>query len=92
MTDVKDTLNDRGKTHGKFSDNADLTVILRYELRRAPGWKRISNVQQLVLDEIMLKVARILSEGAPVTFSEPWHDIAGYATLAVQEIENGEIT
>lgn len=75
------TLADRAKTHGAFEENAWLAMALRSIIRSGSNWKHLSVAQQLSLDEIALKQARILSKGADPHNQEPWLDIAGYATL-----------
>lgn len=75
------TLADRGKTHGNFMDNSTIGMLLRCTWRAAPNWNRLSPVQQLALDEIALKIARILSAGSDPNNPEHWHDLAGYAIL-----------
>lgn len=85
MTDeLKMTLADRGKTHGSFKDNASITTELRHMWRLTPNWGRLHDEQKLALDEIALKIARILSEGASPDYKEPWHDISGYGMLGEQ--------
>lgn len=81
MAEVAETLKDRSATHGSFHDNGVIAIRLREVLRNTPNWKNLTPDQQLALEEIALKIARLLSQGAPVNFEETWHDIAGYATL-----------
>ncbi len=73
-------MSERGSTHGDFGDNATIALQTR-ELWRAqkPGWSNCTAEQRLALEEIALKVARILSGGQDV--KEHWLDIAGYSTL-----------
>lgn len=70
---------ERGRTHGAFYDNAMIAIQSRAINRAHPGWNKLTNAQQLALDEIELKKARILSGAAG--FKEHWDDIAGYANL-----------
>lgn len=78
---VDDILQRRGQTHGDFSDNAQIALELRATMRAAPNYENLFPAQRLALEEIALKMARLLSEGAPIDFKETWDDIAGYATL-----------
>lgn len=71
----------RGKTHGDFKDNAEIANDLRSVMRGGPNWENILPEQRLALDEIALKIARILSAGSDPTFAEHWNDIEGYAKL-----------
>ena len=95
MAEIKDILEERGKTHGDFRDVADLSQDLKITLRRhtakmsdrAPfsNSKSKTNSQCEALDNIAQKMARIVC-GNP---NEPdhWRDIAGYALLIVNELE-----
>lgn len=75
------TLASRGHTHGAFCDNATIALALRTTMREAPNWPRLAPEQQLALEEIALKVGRILSTGSDPQHTEHWHDIIGYGTL-----------
>lgn len=55
--------------------------MLREEMRVMGNWNALHSSQQLALDEIALKLARILSPGADPHLKEHWHDIQGYAKL-----------
>lgn len=81
---VEATLNDRGKTHGSFADNAFYAQELRTLFRQ--GHVGLTSVQREALDMIAGKISRILS-GNP---SEPdhWLDIEGYARLARNDLES----
>lgn len=75
----------RGKTHGDFASNAQIAVPARTAMRATKGWTMLTMAQQLTLDEIQLKIARILSGAAD--FKEHWDDIAGYANLGGRDAE-----
>lgn len=81
---LETTLQQRGSTHGDFSENAVIAQDLRTRIRAARNWDKLRPAQQLALDEIALKMARILSDGSDPAFAEHWHDIQGYATLGEQ--------
>jgi len=81
---VEDIIAERGRTHGLFSDNGQIAQDTRELWRRAPNWHALQAEQQLVLDEIALKVARLLSTGSDPNFVEHWDDIAGYAVKGSQ--------
>ena len=76
---------ERGQTHGSFAENARISRNIKAMMQNSPGWDLLSSVQHEVLDMVALKVSRILS-GNP-NEADHWRDIAGYATLAVKEIE-----
>jgi hypothetical protein len=71
-------LNERGKTHGSFVRNAEVSQRLKDIFQYYGGDLHV--VQKEALDMIALKISRILSgQGA---YADHWDDIAGYATLA----------
>ena len=81
---ITDTLNERELRYGKFADNAQLAQSLRSMMRTANGWYNMPDTQREALDNIMGKIARQIN-GAK-DYPDNFHDIAGYATLAEQEI------
>lgn len=73
-------LAERGKTHGRFEDNARVAQDLKVVFRAQEGWGNLSLVHREALDMFAGKVSRILSgQGG---FADHWDDIAGYAKLA----------
>ena len=79
---VAATLEQRGKIHGDFSDNADISQSLKYVIHTSKNVQeaKLNAVQLEALEVIATKIARILS-GDP-NESDNWHDIGGYAKLA----------
>jgi hypothetical protein len=89
---VEQTLAERGKRYGDFTDHARLCQTLKHHMTafsvttssgdsvsvRQP-WYELSDVQKQALDVIADKIARILS-GDP-NYADNWHDIQGYAKL-----------
>lgn len=82
--DINATLNERELRYGKFADNATLAQSLRNMMRTVNGWYNMPDTQREALDSIMGKIARQIN-GAK-DYPDNFHDIAGYATLAEQEI------
>ena len=84
MADENGILEERAKTHGKFEDVASASQELKRTLQNRA--KRKLNTSQIeALENIAQKMARIVC-GNP---NEPdhWRDIAGYATLIVNDME-----
>lgn len=77
-------LDERGKTHGDYTSNADNAQAFKTYARRHKGWQGLSTAQREALDMIFHKIARALN-GNP---DEPdhWRDISGYAMLVVREL------
>jgi len=94
MTDIQETLAERGARYGDFTDHAALSQKLQDVMRDSgavhvagetfmstnKGWNALSPAKRQALSVIADKIARILS-GDP-EYRDNWHDIAGYATLA----------
>ena len=87
MKTIHDTLQGRNSTHGDFREGAKISqhlkkVVATYGVNLTPTHKES-------LDMIMHKVARLLN-GDPMHV-DTWHDIVGYATLAVEDIEASKL-
>jgi hypothetical protein len=80
MTDIADTLAERGARYGNFTDHAAHAQSLQDTMRNTAGWANLSPVKRQALTVIADKIARILS-GDP-EYKDNWHDIQGYAKLA----------
>lgn len=81
-------ITERGSRYGKFKDGADIMQSLKDTMRDVDGWNNLTAIQKEALDMIQHKIGRILN-GDP-TYDDSWKDIAGYATLIVNEL-NGEV-
>lgn len=81
-------LAERGKTHGKFEDNARLSQRLKSIFHQEDPGFRMRSVQKEALDMFAIKISRILSTGGGV--KDDWDDIAGYARLASKTFEGDE--
>lgn len=72
-------LNERGKTHGNFDDNARLAQKLKSVFRSEVRYERLTPVQHEAIDMILHKISRIGAGNS--SFKDHWDDIAGYAKL-----------
>lgn len=82
---VEDTLTERGKNYGDFTDNAHVAQRLKLAMRNSPKWSQIREDYILEsLDLIASKIGRLLSGNS--YHIDSWHDIAGYATLVEQRL------
>lgn len=81
-------ITERGSRYGKFKDGAEIMQELKTVMREVDGWHNLTSSQRESLDMIQHKIGRILN-GDPA-YDDSWKDIAGYATLIVNEL-NGEI-
>ncbi len=92
MSDINDTLAERGARYGDFSDHAAVAQALQDVMHRAQvrdptskvftsrPWESLSPTKRQALTVIADKIARILT-GDP-EYRDNWHDIQGYAKLA----------
>lgn len=79
MTDIKDTLQERGSTYGTFKKNADCTQAMYNEAMVRLN-RPLDNFEREAIHMILHKISRIVC--GYKTKKDNWHDIAGYAKLA----------
>ena len=90
MDDITATLAQRGNRYGTFEDNARLTQALMATALGAAK-SELSNMHKEALHMIFHKVARMCS--GDQWYADNPHDIAGYATLLeeyINEVNNNE--
>lgn len=81
---VNTLIAERGSRYGKFADGAEIMRDLKHVMHKVDGWNNLTASQKEALDMIQHKIGRILN-GDP-TYDDSWKDIAGYATLIVEEL------
>ena len=81
---IESTLAERQNQYGDFSDVAHLSQGLQSLLLVGS----FSDTQQEAIQMICSKLARLACGDADHVDS--WHDIAGYATLVVKDLESGK--
>lgn len=82
---TEEILEERGNTHGDFTDNARLSQRMKHVISSGQT-VGLNPVQYEALDMICHKIARICC-GDP-NFKDHWDDIAGYATLVANRLED----
>lgn len=77
-------LQERHTTHGSFGHNAMVSQLVKVFIKdqAATNGVQFTNVQAEAIDQIALKLSRIVSNP---NNADNWADIAGYAQLAVLE-------
>lgn len=85
MSDINDTLKERGKRYGNFARHAFLAQSLKRVMHNARSWNELEPDVQEALDMIQHKIARILNGDA--AYTDSYHDIAGYATLVEKRLQ-----
>jgi hypothetical protein len=90
MSDLNDTLEERGQRYGRFISHAFITQQLKTVIRHAleARQKQLADDQQEALDMICHKIGRIIN-GDP-DYADSWHDIAGYAQLVADRLNGVE--
>ena len=89
-SDINSVLQVRGSRYGSFQSNARIAQNIKNVMRSSSNWHNMPDYMKESLHMIAHKISRIL-EG-DYNYDDSWVDIAGYATLVVEEIqvENSE--
>ena len=87
MTDIANTLAERGRRYGEFKGHAEVTQGLKQFLAEELKLrnKHLAPDQQEALDMICHKIGRIIN-GDP-DYDDSWVDIAGYAKLVADRLQ-----
>ena len=90
MSKLNSILNARGNRYGSFKSNAQVAQDIKSIMQFSSNWNSMPVYMKESLHMIAHKISRIL-EG-DYNYDDSWVDIAGYATLVVEEIqvENSE--
>lgn len=86
---INTTLNARQGTYGDYSDVAAITQSIMRIVESGASYEQMSDVQKTSLFMIANKMARIVN-GDPA-YDDSWHDISGYATLVVNDLNNSGV-
>ena len=81
---IHNTLEERGKRYCKFKEHAIVTWQIKHAMQSHKNWEALTASQKEALDMIAHKIGRIMN-GDP-NYADSWHDIAGYATLVENEL------
>lgn len=81
MAKIKDVLETRGKIYGEFINNATIAQHLKEYAHGCGSWELLDYDQKEAIDNICIKMSRILSPGTDKKYIDNWTDIAGYANL-----------
>lgn len=85
MSNIDNTLNERGTRYGDFEDHAFITQDLKAVMQETPNWDQLKADQKEALEMVAHKIGRILN-GDP-NYIDSWHDIVGYIRLVEQRLE-----
>jgi len=87
MPELKEVLKDRGEKYGPFSGHAMISQNIKtamFENQR----RTMGSSKKEALEMIAHKIARIVN-GDP-DYIDSWRDIAGYAQLIVNELDEAQ--
>lgn len=84
MTNVTETLAERGGRYGKFSNHAQLSDNLQTQVEKHENWQWMPADAKQAIRIILDKIARAVN-GDP-NYTDNWHDIQGYAKLVEDRI------
>lgn len=84
MTDVSETLAERGSRYGEFPEHARVTQNIKRAMQDSANWTSLSDDKKEALEMVARKVGRILN-GDP-EYADSWHDIIGYTKLVEDEL------
>lgn len=87
MSNINDTLKERGARYGEFIDNATIAQNIKLAMRDSAQWNTMPEDMREGLDIIAGKISRLLT-GDPF-YKDNWHDIIGYAKLIEDRLEQG---
>ena len=86
MTNINDTLAQRGNRYGSFTGHAKITQNLKTLMQSTPNWIGLLPDQREALEMIAHKIGRILN-GDP-NYDDSWVDIAGYSMLVAKRLQD----
>lgn len=87
MSDINQTLSERGDRYGRFTGHANVTQDLKrcMRLHLIAREKKLDDDQWEALEMIAHKIGRIIN-GDP-NYADSWVDIAGYAKLVADRLD-----
>lgn len=84
-TSGAETIAARESVYGPFHVHAKAEQDIKKAMMSQPNWDKLNDVQKSAMEMIVHKMARILNNSAD--YDDNWHDIAGYATLAENDVK-----
>lgn len=89
MTDIENTLAERGERYGSsFAVQSVTAQYLKSVMRNTPNWKTLDSDAREALDMVATKISRIL-HGDP-KYHDSWHDLVGYSKLVADALLGDE--
>ena len=95
MANIQDTLNERGTRYGDFKNHADISQEIQNAIARGihnrDDGLDVGDIEPYMLEALTViahKIGRIVN--GDMYYDDSWRDIAGYATLVVNELEKSQ--
>lgn len=86
LDNTEKVLAERGKRYGEFPQHARITQELKAVMKNTHNWEtKLDPDQREALEMVAHKIGRILN-GDP-DYDDSWIDIAGYATLVAERLQ-----
>jgi len=86
MSNIDETLGERGNTHGDFQEQAIVSQGIKRSMRYSRNWDSLSDDKREALEMLSVKISRILT-GDP-EYTDHWHDIKGYVKRVEDSLVN----
>ena len=86
MSQIDETLQQRGNRYGDFIGHATVTQQLKSAMYAHPNYALLTPDKREALEMIQHKIGRILN-GDP-NYQDSWTDIIGYARLIEKDLNN----
>jgi len=84
MTNIDETLQERGHRYGSFESHARITQRIKEAMIDSPNWPNLDHDMKEALEMVAHKIGRILN-GDPF-YHDSWHDMIGYTKLVADRL------
>ena len=84
MSNIDDTLKERGSRYGEFTGHAEITQGLKDAMVTGVSWHLLEDDMKEALEMVAHKIGRIVN-GDP-TYIDSWTDIIGYTRLVEKRL------
>jgi len=84
MSNIDDTLKERGTRYGEFIDHSEITQSLKDALHSGAKWNYLDDDMKECLEMVAHKIGRIIN-GDP-NYIDSWTDIIGYTRLVEKRL------
>lgn len=86
MSNIDETLAERGSRYGEFADHAEVTQSIKVAMAIGNNWDTLDNDMKEAMEMVAHKFGRILN-GDPY-YVDSWTDCVGYIRLVEKRLIN----